>query len=80
MGAVAEPTIGTDHRLDTGDGDQNKVAHYANKTQIARAAVTGQPVRAMCGKVFTPTRTPDGLPVCPVCDRRRNERANFGLN
>lgn len=75
---VAEPTLGTDHRLD--DGDDNVVAHYANKAKIAEALVTGKPVRALCGKVFVPTRDPDGRPVCPRCEALRHQRTNRFLN
>lgn len=79
MGAVAEPTIGTDHRTDNGD-DDNVVAHYANKADIARAAVTGATIVALCGKRFTPTRSGEGRPVCEPCAARRAQRTNRHLN
>ena len=33
----------------------------------AAAAVTGRPVVALCGKVWTPGRDPSKYPVCPTC-------------
>ena len=31
------------------------------------SALTGEPVRALCGKVWTPGRDPQKFPVCPTC-------------
>ena len=46
-------------------------------TQILESAVTGKPVRALCGKKWTPGRNPDKFPVCPDClkvyERMRDE-------
>ena len=41
---------------DTGDGDG--YAHYADKTEITRAAVMGGLVTALCGHRFSPVRDP----------------------
>ena len=30
-------------------------------------ALTGKPVRALCGKKWTPGRDPEKFPVCPTC-------------
>jgi len=50
---------------DSSDGD--RFAHYVRKDRIAAAALTGRPVVALCGKVWTPRRDPSRYPVCPVC-------------
>jgi hypothetical protein len=50
---------------DTGEGDG--YAHYANKTEITRAAVEGGRVTALCGFKFPPVRDPQRFPVCPRC-------------
>jgi hypothetical protein len=50
---------------DTGEGDG--YAHYANKTEITRAAVEGGRVTALCGFKFPPIRDPQRFPVCPRC-------------
>ena len=60
---VAKPVVDT--RLD--DGDHDRFAHYVRKEDIVRSAVTGEPVIALCGKVWIPTRDPERYPVCPTC-------------
>jgi hypothetical protein len=55
----------TDHRLD--DGDHERFSHYADKDKIMEAMVNGTPVRALCGKVWVPSRDPQRYPVCPEC-------------
>ncbi|HJM21819.1 MAG TPA: DUF3039 domain-containing protein [Acidimicrobiales bacterium] len=34
---------------------------------MTRSAVTGAPVRALCGKKWVPNRNPERFPVCPEC-------------
>lgn len=51
----------------TEPGDSEKFAHYVNKNAQIESAVTGQPLKALCGKVWTPTRDPKKFPVCPEC-------------
>ena len=48
-------------------GDHERFAHYVRKEKIVESAVTGEPVTALCGKVWLPNRNPDRFPVCPVC-------------
>ncbi len=48
-------------------GDEERYAHYVRKERITESAVLGQPVVALCGKIWTPTRNPDRFPVCPTC-------------
>jgi hypothetical protein len=50
---------------DTGDGDG--YAHYADRTEITRAAIEGGLVTAICGYKFAPIRDPQRFPVCPRC-------------
>jgi Protein of unknown function (DUF3039) len=53
--------------LSTGDGDHERFAHYVLKDKIVDSAVTGTPVRALCGKLWVPSRDPQKYPVCPEC-------------
>lgn len=53
----------------TEEGDHERFAHYANKNKITESAVTGEPVIALCGKVWVPGRDPRRFPVCPDCRR-----------
>lgn len=48
-------------------GDAEKFSHYVKKEKILESAMTGLPVRALCGKLWTPTRDPEKFPVCPEC-------------
>ena len=51
------------------DGDHERFAHYVNKTEMTKSAVTGNPVRALCGKKWVPNRNPENFPVCPECKK-----------
>ena len=48
-------------------GDHERFAHYVRKEKILESAMTGEPVIALCGKVWTPGRDPQRFPVCPTC-------------
>jgi hypothetical protein len=37
------------------------------KEKILESAITGKPVKALCGKKWTPGRDPEKFPVCPTC-------------
>jgi hypothetical protein len=53
--------------LDIDEGDHERFSHYADKEKIMEAMVNGTPVRALCGKVWVPSRDPQRFPVCPEC-------------
>ena len=42
-------------------------SHYVRKEKILESALTGEPVRALCGKMWVPGRDPQKFPVCPQC-------------
>ncbi|MDO5633256.1 MAG: DUF3039 domain-containing protein [Micrococcus sp.] len=48
-------------------GDHERFAHYVRKEKITESAFTGEPVIALCGKVWVPGRDPQKFPVCPTC-------------
>lgn len=56
-----------DTRAILDDGDHEKFAHYVRKDKIVESAVTGEPVIALCGKVWVPNRDPSKFPICPDC-------------
>ena len=64
-GTLIEERVDTDYRLE--EGDHERFSHYAPKDKILTAMVEGTPVRALCGKVWVPTRDPNRFPVCPEC-------------
>lgn len=56
-------------------GDHERFSHYVKKDKILESAITGKPVRALCGKKWTPGRDPEKFPVCPEC-RKIYEQLN----
>jgi hypothetical protein len=54
-------------------GDRERFAHYVQKDKITESAVTGNPVIALCGKVWVPNRDPKKYPICPDCKRIYDE-------
>jgi Protein of unknown function (DUF3039) len=64
--AVLERELVEDPELSE-PGDHERFAHYVRKEKIVESAVTGEPVTALCGKVWLPNRNPDRFPVCPTC-------------
>jgi hypothetical protein len=48
-------------------GDHERFAHYVRKEKILESAMSGEPVIALCGKVWVPGRDPNKFPVCPMC-------------
>ena len=51
----------------TDDGDHERFSHYVEKDKLTEAMVMGTPVRALCGKVWVPSRDPERFPTCPEC-------------
>jgi hypothetical protein len=51
----------------TDEGDHERFSHYVRKEKIVESAVTGKPVRALCGKKWVPNRDPEKFPICPTC-------------
>lgn len=56
----------------TSQGDSDEVAHIVMKDDQMRGYVAGQPIKALCGKVWVPTRDYSGLPVCEQCTAARD--------
>lgn len=58
----------------TGGGNDDSVAHIVTKNEQMRGYVGGQPIKALCGKVWVPSRDYQGLPVCQACVEERDRR------
>jgi len=58
-------------------GDHERFSHYVKKDKILESAVTGKPVRALCGNLWTPGADTEKFPICPTCkeiyERLRDE-------
>lgn len=52
---------------DDDTGDHDRFSHYAQKEKILESSMTGKPIRALCGKIWTPSKNPEKYPVCPDC-------------
>lgn len=65
---------------DTGSPDDK--AHYVNKQELAKAAVQGGKVRALCGVYFEPVRDPERFPICEACKtiKGRYDVGRSGMN
>jgi hypothetical protein len=48
--------------------DSPLIAHYADRDEILKAFVYGEPIVALCGKRWVPYRNGDALPLCPMCE------------
>lgn len=57
----------TETRHEVQPGDNERYAHYVPKDKILSSAMSGEPVIALCGKIWLPQRDPSRFPVCPVC-------------
>ena len=58
------------------DGDHDRFAHYTRRADANRSYVEGTPLRALCGKVWVPSRDPSRYPVCPQCEKIRQQLRN----
>lgn len=57
----------------TTDGDHERFAHYIRKEDHMKGYVFGEPVTALCGKRWVPSRDPERYPVCPDCKKIREQ-------
>jgi hypothetical protein len=71
---MAEPDSQTLHRPEvrTDQGDSDEVAHIVMRDDQMRGYLTGEPIKALCGKVWVPSRDYQGLPVCEKCTAERD--------
>lgn len=51
----------------TDGGDHELFAHYVRKEALEKAIFDGIPTRALCGKMWLPTKDPSRFGVCPTC-------------
>jgi hypothetical protein len=63
---TADPSVETSKNE---TNDENKFAHFAEKTSVTEGYVLGTPVLAVCGKIFIPSRDPKKFPLCPICKK-----------
>ncbi len=49
------------------EGDHDRFSHYVKKEDILKSAISGKPVKALCGKKWTPGRDPEKFTACLTC-------------
>ena len=65
---ISKPSISIDPQTQNIEpGDHERYSHYVRKDKVVESAVMGNPVVALCGKVWIPNRDPEKFPVCPEC-------------
>lgn len=64
---LVEREVASTPRTAYEDGDHERFAHYVRKEKVLESALSGDPVIALCGKVWVPGRDPQRFPVCPAC-------------
>ncbi len=71
---MSESETSTIHRRETrtSQGDNDEVAHIVMKDDQMKGYMAGQPIKALCGKVWVPSRDYSGLPVCQKCTETRD--------
>lgn len=48
------------------DGDAD-AAHIVTQRDLIHSQLTGEAIRALCGKWWVPKRNPDDFPLCQAC-------------
>lgn len=58
------------------EGDHDRFSHYVigGGEAIMKSALSGEPVTALCGKTWIPTRDPKRYPVCKTCEEIQSQR------
>lgn len=57
-----------DTRPITNDGDHDRFAHVVvPASAVTQSYITGEPVTAVCGKTWVPSRDPERYPLCARC-------------
>lgn len=66
----------------TSQGDSDQYAHIVMRRDQMRGYMAGEPIKALCGKTWVPSRDYEGLPVCQACvdERDRLVSGMKGLN
>ena len=66
--AQVDERTGSTTRTTDDDGDHERFAHVVvPASAVTEAYITGNPVAALCGKTWVPSRDPGRYQVCPTC-------------
>ena len=58
------------------DEDHDRFKHYVigGSEAVMQSLLNGTPVRALCGKVWVPSKDPKRYPMCPECEEIQSHR------
>lgn len=77
MPDIDEKTRVEERQVTTDEGDHERFAHYVfgknPGAMVTESMVTGTPIRALCGKLWVPSRDASRYPVCPDCKKAKDE-------
>jgi hypothetical protein len=65
---VVVPDLDRPPVLEETEGDENPdAAHIVTQKDLIHSQLTGEAIRALCGKMWVPRRNPDDFPMCQAC-------------
>lgn len=76
--------VESDIKIKTSDPDAEEsddgFSHIVRKDDVARGYVEGVPIKALCGRVFVPSKDPESLPTCAICLRAHSQLGRSSAN
>lgn len=51
----------------TDEGDHDRFKHYVKKGDDVKGYAMGEPIQALCGKLWVPSKSYDKYPLCQSC-------------
>lgn len=57
----------------TEDEEAPDAAHIVTQADLIHSQVTGEAIKALCGKMWVPKRNPDNYPLCQACTEILNK-------
>ena len=65
---ATRPDLDAPPVVELSEGDEAPdAAHIVTQRDLIHSQITGEAIRALCGKVWVPKRNPDDYPLCPAC-------------
>lgn len=65
---ISLPDLDAAPVVEAQEGDESPdAAHIVTQQDLMHSQITGQAIRALCGKMWVPKRNPDDFPLCQAC-------------
>ena len=76
---IAAPGLDRAPQVDPAlEDEEPDAAHIVTQHDLIHSQVTGEAIRALCGKMWVPRRDPDSYPICQACVDVLNAAAGGG--